>query len=82
MGCANGIIWADFNCHILINSSCISVHEERWCSGNFLDLYRKRGRFESGLDILLLRLKILQVFNQTDACSSLDVTKREVLTVS
>jgi len=31
---------------------------------------------------LLLQLKILRVFNQTDAGSSLDGTKREVLTVS
>jgi hypothetical protein len=29
VGCTNGITWAVFSCHILINSSCVSVHEER-----------------------------------------------------
>ena len=82
MDCTNVIIWTVFSCHILVNSSCISIHEERWCSCNFLDLHRKRGLFESGLDRLLLRLKILRVFNQTDAGSSLDGTKRDLLTVS
>jgi hypothetical protein len=64
VGCTNGIIWSVFIYHILINCFCISTHEERWCSCNFLNMCRKRGRFESGLDLLLLRLKILRVFNR------------------
>ena len=58
----SGTTWAVFSRHFLINSSCSITHEEGLSSSyNLLDLCRKRGRFETGLDLSLVRQKFCGV---------------------